>query len=106
MNFASFYKRTAAFRVFQRLNTDNNECDLCYSEVDSPEHAILCPIILKHIHISDQIKYEHIFGTLEEQEAVTNTFIEVLKVRSSLLEGEIPADRGLVNTGPSVLHII
>ena len=71
------------------------------NEVDSQEHSLKCHIILKHMNISDDIKYEHIFGTIAEQEAIVNVYIKVLDIREMLLNGEQPAHRGL-STGPTV----
>ena len=94
INFHTFYKQ-------------NVNCNLCEDGVeDRQEHALECPSILKHIHVSDSVQYEHIFGSIEEQEAITILFIRVLNVRDVLLSGNIPANRGSDSTGPTVLSII
>ena len=48
-------------------------CDLCQKEVDSQEHTLKCHILRNHITINDGLKYDHIFGSLEQQETITFT---------------------------------
>lgn len=60
-------------------------CDLCQKEVDSQEYTLKCHILKKHITINDGLKYDHIFGSLEQQETIKLKLIYILKVRDELL---------------------
>ena len=81
---------------------DNLQCDLCNLHTDSQEEAIKCLILSQHVHIDSYIKYEHIYGSIQEQKTITILFSKLLEVRETLLEmrGEEPAHPGNINTGP------
>ena len=67
--------------------------------LDNQEHLLSCPILLSKFK-SDQIssvKYDNIFGSLEEQRKVANVLIQLLEVRNKLLEVSLPVGQ---ITGP------
>ena len=84
----------------------DNACPLkCPNTIDSQEHMLVCDAIISHLNITqkenlDHIKYEHIFGNINEQLKITQVFQVLLKIRERLLERDQgPACLGN-NTGP------
>ena len=71
---------------FHTYYRNNLTCDLCELHTDTQEHCMNCPKILEKLGaIDDHIKYEHIFGTTEEQKKVAQLFTQVLNCREELL---------------------
>ena len=65
----------------------NFKCDLCNNESDTQKHLLECIVLKQHIQWNhDIIKYEHIFGTLQQQITVTILISSLLDVRDKLLE--------------------
>ena len=72
---------------FHKHYNNNLKCDLCKNENDNQNHLLNCQVIKQHIKWNNKtIKYEHIFGTLEEQINVTILLSALLEVRDWLLE--------------------
>ena len=58
---------------------DNLQCQLCEQSIDSQEHCMKCPTILsKFGKIKDHIKYEHVYGNIQEQKEVAQLFLQIL----------------------------
>ena len=72
---------------FHKHYNNNLKCDLCKNEIDNQNHLLNCQVIKQHVKLNNKtIKYEHIFGTLEEQITVTILLSALLEVRDWLLE--------------------
>ena len=66
----------------------NLMCPLCKLEVDSQSHILLCSVLKNNTHIDPEVKYEFIYGSLQEQVMVTTLFSSLLDLREQLLEKE------------------
>ena len=71
---------------FHRQYHGDLNCPLCHSNVDNQQHALDCSVLKKHIDINHTIKYEHIYGTLEEQIPVAKLYFSLLKERENILD--------------------
>ena len=79
---------------FHTQYSDNLDCNLCGLFLDTQEHCMMCPKILNNIDIQkEHIKYEHIFGTIEEQKEVAILYLQLVNCREELLLKN--ADHGL-----------
>ena len=79
---------------FHTQYSDNLDCNLCGLFLDTQEHCMVCPKILNNIDIQkEHIKYEHIFGTIEEQKEVAILYLQLVNCREELLLQN--ADQGL-----------
>ena len=83
---------------FHKLHHGDIKCRLCLSVKDSQSHLFQCSELRKHIQINHDIKYEHMYGTLQEQVTVTLHIAAILGVRERLLEG-VAGLPGHPNTG-------
>ena len=74
--------------------------------LDNQEHLFSCPNLISKFK-SDQIssvKYDNIFGTLEEQRKVVNVLIQLLEIRNKLLDVSLPVGQ---ITGPdSAINVV
>ena len=89
-NFATFY-------------TGDQQCPLCGSELDSQEHALECHKVREHMNQEElclrrQAKYEHIYGSTEEQANLASVYLSIISIRERLLEEtpQEPADQGII----------
>ena len=70
--------------------------DICNNETDSQDHVLKQNIQWNH----DEVKYEHIYGTLQQQITVTILISNLLEVQAVLLK-EQQGLPGLSSTGHS-----
>ena len=56
------------------------------SEIDCQSHHIKCTELIKHIGVNRDIESDHIYGSLQEQIAVTLQISSILEVQDRLLE--------------------
>ena len=71
------------------------QCRLCNLAIDSQDHTMKCSVLKKHYTWSEDIKYDFIYGSLEDQVAVVKVISSLLEVRDWLLEeGNQLDDRG------------
>ena len=76
---------------FHGQNYQHLKCDLCENEMDTQKHILECHVLRKHVHWNhEEIKYEHIFGTLKQQISVTILLSSLLEVRDGLLAASLP----------------
>ena len=73
-------------------------CPLCELVPDTQEHALECKTIKEYMTRNEleelqSVRYEHLFGSTEEQAALSAVYINILSIRDRLLEEE-PADQG------------
>ena len=82
-------------------------CDLCKKEVDKQEHILECHILKEHIKWNhENIKYDHIYGSLEQQIDVTILIYNLLDVREKLLDKETSPTGALeYRTAPDTMYI-
>ena len=76
---------------FHTLYGQTPLCILCGKFADTQEHALTCEYILNELKDSDlymlsSIKYEHLFGTLEEQYNITMLYQEIINIRDRFTE--------------------
>ena len=88
---------------FQRQYHGDVKCPLCQSSVDNQKHALQCSVLKKHIYIDPAIRYEAIYGTLEEQIPVAKLFYSLLEVRERILEerASLPERDKILNKKPT-----
>jgi hypothetical protein len=71
---------------------DSISCQLhCQGQEDSQEHLLSCQSVISCLSEGNQqllnsVKYSDLFGTLEEQLRITNTFLILIRVSTRLLE--------------------
>ena len=84
---------------FHTYYKDNMNCNLCETNIDNQEHCMNCPKLLHKIKFNkEHIKYNHIYGSLEEQREVARLFLDLLKCREEFLqekEQDQDTDQGL-----------
>ena len=61
------------------------QCRLCYLTIDCQSHVLLCTILKEHFTWNPDIKYEFIYGTLEQQIEVIQVYSTLMEVRERLL---------------------
>ena len=72
---------------FHGQNNHNLKCDLCKNETDNQDHLLKCHVLKQHIQWNhEDVKHEHIYGTLQQQIDVTILLSTLLEVRDRLLE--------------------
>ena len=90
---------------FHRQYQDNLFCPFsCLRSIDSQEHLLICPYLKKHLNheqisLLEGVKYEHIFGSIDEQHSAALGFSIILRIRDRLLGNQRPAYHGN-NCGP------
>ena len=63
--------------------------------IDSQDHTMKCSVEKKHYTLSEGIKYDIIYASLEDQVEVVKVLSSLLEVRERLLEeGNTLDDRG------------
>ena len=72
-NFTSFYKNDIL-------------CPLCNKVEDTQQHLLECDIIMMKININTHIKYEHIFGDLDQQVKAAQYIHTILEIRQDLVD--------------------
>ena len=71
---------------FHRQYIGNLSCLMCNTEIDSQEHIIKCKELKKHMDTNHTIRYDQLYGSLEEQIEVTKLYSSLLEVREQILE--------------------
>ena len=61
---------------------------LCGKGIDSQRHALSCKAILDKLSIPEldimnQLRYSHLYGSIDEQETITMMFIRILQIRAA-----------------------
>ena len=90
---------------FHRQYQDNLFCPFsCLRSIDSQEHLFICPYLKKHLNhekisLLEGVKYEHLFGSIDEQHSAALGFSIILRIRDRLLGNQRPAYHGN-NCGP------
>ena len=96
---------------FHKMYKDT-KCDICYypSQIvscDTQEHTLDCSVLKSLVSRHPEIKYQHIYGSLEQQRNIVILFQKLLEKREQLLENNI-AYRGSVvthSTGPYITYV-
>ena len=70
---------------FHNLHIDNF-CQLCNLHPDTQQHALTCSVILKHLKPQDietlqQVNYEDIFGSIQDQFKITKLYQTIINTR-------------------------
>ena len=74
---------------FHGQNYQQLECDLCNVEIDTQNHILECHVLKQHIKWNhEDIQYNHIYGTLQQQIKVTILLSSLLEVQDRFLEEE------------------
>ena len=84
---------------FPSMYARNVLCQLCNDAVDTQKHLLQCAVLSQHIPINPSIKYEHIFGDIDQQHKVTILISAILEVRDKLL-GEGAGLTRQISSGP------
>jgi hypothetical protein len=80
---------------FSKMYFGDIQCRLCNLAIDSQDHTMKCSVLKKHYTWSEDIKYDFIYGSLEDQVEVVKVISSLLEVRDRLLEeGNQLDDRG------------
>ena len=85
-------KSASGFKDNFHCQFDSISCQLhCQGQEDSQEHLLSCQSVISCLSEGNQqllnsVKYSDLFGTLEEQLRITNTFLILIRVRIRLLE--------------------
>jgi hypothetical protein len=71
-------------------------CNLCKTYQDTQMHCMNCEVIISKIgDIKSHIRYEHLFGNVNEQKDVAQLYIQLLSVRDDLLLQQEEQEPGL-----------
>jgi hypothetical protein len=62
------------------------QCRLCNLDIDCQIHILTCEALKKNFSWNHDIKYEFIYGTLEQQVQFMNMFSSLMEVREQPLE--------------------
>ena len=76
---------------FHKYYKGNVFCPLKCLQVDSQEHLLCCAKVISVLNddqktLLGRVKYDDIFGSVEDQAMVTGVFLFLLKIRTKLLE--------------------
>ena len=62
-------------------------CDLCGNYINNQKHLLQCQVLRQHIKWNhEDIKYDHIYGSLQQQIEVTKLIYSLLEVQDRLQE--------------------
>ena len=76
---------------FHHEFTNNLLCNLCKKEIDNQEHILQCHVQQEHIKWNhEEIKYDQIYGSLEQQIKVTILIYNLMEVRERLEDEALP----------------
>lgn len=70
---------------FSNMYFGDLQCRLCYLTIDCQSHVMLCTVLKEHYTWNPDIKYEFIYGTLEQQIEVIQVYSTLMEVRERLL---------------------
>ena len=83
---------------FQTMYNSDIKCPLCHNEEDTQEHCLNCEFIIKNIDkVKEHIKYNHLFGSIQQQIEATKYFEDILQIRLQFEDNCLP---GQNFTGP------
>ena len=82
---------------FSKMYFGDVQCRLCNLDIDSQIHILTCEALKKYFSWNHDIKYEFIYGTLDQQVQFMNMFTPLMDVREQLLD-KGTSHRG-INTG-------
>ena len=72
---------------FKKINRNNLQCVFgCLSNEDQEHSFVYCTPIVSKIKKNSSGQYAHIFGTLEEQICIMQTFGNIQKMRSHVIK--------------------
>ena len=64
---------------------NNLICELCSEYPCTQEHLLSCAILITHVNIPDNVEYEDLYRSVEEQLKVVKVFKQILRVREILI---------------------
>ena len=70
---------------FKNMHKDNTLCPICERFSDSQEHLLQCQVLQNIYSIAPEIKYSHIYGTIEQQKSITEAYETYLSMRDDIL---------------------
>ena len=72
----------------KQYENSNLLCDLCVSAKCTQEHLFKCPVLSGFIPEikTSAVKYDYIFGTIEEMKQVVGVLTKICDIRQKLLE--------------------
>ena len=73
-------------------------CDMCGLSPQNQEHMLECQVLKQHIPRDQSIRYEHIYGSVEQQRNIVTLYAKLLKQHEILLNNL--ANRGSGNICP------
>ena len=89
---------------FHQQFRNNLMCELCGKYLDNQVHLLKCQAIRKHIEWDhENIKLDHIYGSLQQQIEITMLIFRFLEVRDRLLENAARACK--YRTAPDTMNI-
>ena len=76
---------------FRTQYKENVFCPFLCIQEDTQEHILCCPALMAHLSnfeqdLLTQVKYSDLFGTLRQKKDVTGIFLNLLGIRTRLLE--------------------
>lgn len=86
--------RENSFRDNFHAIYQDKKCQLCKFEVDNQEHALSCIILKQNMNHEDKnilqvVKYQDIFGDLDEQLRISKLFQTLIRIKRRLLKSEL-----------------
>ena len=85
------------------MNIGRQDYPFCGTQPDTPEHSLSCHIVKEHmsrdeVSLLQQVKYEHMLGSVKEQAGIATVFLNILDIREKLLEDQADQSQVLDQT--------
>ena len=71
-------------------------CPLCKTERDDQPHILECPVLKRKFKstetLTDTNQYQDIFADLKKQKGITHLFVQLMRIRKSLVGENLEAE--------------
>ena len=87
------------------LGQENSLCPICERKIDTQSHILSCEVIPSiKPKLNNNVQYEHIYGSLEQQIQLVKEYEKYIDLRQTLLEDEDYSQDSLPgqDTGPEL----
>ena len=75
---------------------NNMLCPLCKTERDDQPHILECPVLKRKFKstetLTDTNQYQDIFADLKKQKGITHLFVQLMRIRKSLVGENLEAE--------------
>ena len=85
---------------FKKMYLENTLCPICERFSDSQYHTLRCQVLLDIRPLEEDVNYDHIYGTTQQQEQLVKVYEIYLGLRDELLDDASQQSLPGLHTGP------